>query len=161
MRIIERKYLPLYNQSIGHEIPLLIQQYDFSENKGGFDYLTKSSAVFSSNIEGNSIDLNSYMNYELNKDKFKVGKEIEEIEDLIEAYEFAQINSLNEKNLLTSHKIFSETLLIKSKRGNYRIEQVGMFGKSRLSYLAVEPELVEKEMESKHPNLAVLPIESV
>ena len=47
----------------------------FSEKRGGFDYLTKSSAVFSSNIEGNSIDLNSYMNYELNKDKFKVGKE--------------------------------------------------------------------------------------
>ena len=147
MRIIERKYLPLYNQSIGHEIPLLIQQYDFSENKGGFDYLTKSSAVFSSNIEGNSIDLNSYMNYELNKDKFKVGKEIEEIEDLIEAYEFAQNNSLNEKNLLTCHKIFSETLLIKSKRGKYRIDQVGMFEKSGLAYLAVEPELVEKEME--------------
>jgi hypothetical protein len=29
---------------------------------------------------GNSIDLNSFMNYEMNKDKFKVGKEIEEIE---------------------------------------------------------------------------------
>ena len=31
----------------------------------------------------------SIVRYELNKDKFKVGKEIEEIEDLIEAYEFA------------------------------------------------------------------------
>jgi Fic family protein len=125
----------------------LIKDFDFSENRGGFEYLTKSSAVYSSNIEGNSIDLNSYMNYEMNKDKFKVGKEIEEIEDLIEAYEFAQNNKLNEKNLLNCHKIFSDTLLIRSKRGKYRIEQVGVFGKSGLAYMAVEPEFVEKEMK--------------
>lgn len=156
MRIIERKYLDKYNQSIGHEIPELIQNYDFSENRGGFDYLTKSSAVFSSNIEGNSIDLNSYMNYELNKDKFKIGKEIEEIEDLIKAYEFAQNNTLNEINLLTCHKIFSETLLIKSKRGKYRIEQVGVFGKSGLAYMAVEPEFVEKEMQTFFQDLEEL-----
>ena len=148
MRITERKYFNTYIQAIGHKIPELIQNFDFSENNGGFDYLTKSSAVYSSNIEGNSIDLNSYMNYELNKDKFKVGKEIEEIEDLIEAYEFAQKNDLNEKNLLACHKIFSETLLIKSKRGKYRIEPVGVFGKSGLAYMAIEPEFIEQEMKT-------------
>ncbi|MCW3804808.1 Fic family protein [Plebeiibacterium marinum] len=147
MRVTERKYLNAYLQSTGKEISTLIEEFDFSEDKGGFEYLTKSSAVYSSNIEGNSIDLNSYMNYELNKDKFKVGKEIVEIEDLIEAYEFAQNNSLTESNLLQCHKIFSETLLIKSKRGKYRIEQVGVFGKTGLAYMAVEPDFVEKEMK--------------
>lgn len=147
MRITERKYLDSYTQSIGHKIPALIKNFDFSESTVGFDFLTKASAVYSSNIEGNSIDLNSYMNYELNKDKFKLGKEIEEIEDLIEAYEFAQSNKLNEKNLLNCHKIFSNTLLIRSKRGKYRIEQVGVFGKSGLAYMAVEPEFVEREMK--------------
>jgi len=156
MKIKERKYLDAYLQSIGNEIPTLIQDYDFSENNGGFDYLTKSSAVYSSNIEGNSIDLNSYMNYELNKDKFKVGKEIEEIEDLIEAYKFAQKNRLSQQNLLNCHKIFSETLLIKSKRGKYRIEQVGVFGKSGLAYMAIEPKLVEKEMKSFFQNVEEL-----
>lgn len=147
MRITERKYFDIYYKSIGNAIPKLIKGFDFSENRGGFEYLTKSSAVYSSNIEGNSIDLNSYMNYEMNKDKFKVGKEIEEIEDLIEAYEFAQKNKLNEKNLLNCHKIFSDTLLIRSKRGKYRIEPVGVFAKAGLAYLAVEPEFVEKEMK--------------
>lgn len=147
MRITERIYLDKYIQSIGYEIPTLIKNFDFSENSGGFEFLTKASAVYSSNIEGNSIDLNSYMNYEMNKDKFKVGKEIEEIGDLIEAYEFAQSNKLNEKNLLNCHKIFSGTLLIRSKRGKYRFEQVGVFGKSGLAYMAVEPEYVEKEMK--------------
>ena len=147
MRITESKYLDIYKKSIGNEIPKLIKDFDISENRGGFEYLTMSSAIYSSNIEGNSIDLNSYMNYEMNKDKFKAGKEIEEIEDLIEAYEFAQSNKLNEKNLLNCHKIFSDTLLIRSKRGKYRIEQVGVFGKSGLTYMAVEPEFVEKEMK--------------
>jgi len=146
MRITERKYFDIYKEEIGNEISCLIKNFDFSEDSGEFEYLTKSSAVYSSNIEGNSIDLNSYMNYEMNKDKFKVGKEIEEIEDLIEAYNFAQNNRLNEKNLLNCHKIFSDTLLIRSKRGKYRIEQVGVFGKSGLAYLAIEPEYVEKEM---------------
>ncbi len=147
MRISERKYLETYKNSIGNEIPKLIKNFDFSENRGKFDYLTKASAVYSSNIEGNSVDLNSYMNYEMNKDKFKVGKEIEEIENLIEAYGFAQNNKLNEENLLNCHKIFSDTLLIRSKRGKYRIEQVGVFEKSGLAYMAIEPESIEKEIK--------------
>lgn len=148
MKVTDKKYLDIYLQSIGGSVPHLIKNFDFSEDKGRFDYLTKVSAVYSSNIEGNSIDLNSYMNYELSKEKFKGNKEIEEIEDLIEAYVFAQKNKLTEKNLLRCHKIFSETLLIKSKRGKYRIEQVGVFGKSGIAYMAVEPEFVEKEMSA-------------
>lgn len=156
MRITERKYLDTYIQAIGHEIPGLIKNFDFSENKREFEYLTKSSAVYSSNIEGNSIDLNSYMNYELNKDKFKANKEIVEIENLIKAYEFAQKNKLNEENLLNCHKILSETLLIKSKRGKYRNEQVGVFGSSGLAYMAVEPEFVEQEMKSFFQDIEAL-----
>jgi len=156
MRITERKYLNTYKKSIGNEISKLINNFYFLKNPGKFEYLTKASAVYSSNIEGNSIDLNSYMNYEMNKDKFKVGKEIEEIEDLIEAYTFAQTNKLNEKNLLNCHKIFSNTLLIRSKRGKYRIEQVGVFGKTGLAYMAVEPEFVEKEMKLFFQDLSEL-----
>ena len=147
MRVNERKYLTKYLKIIGNEIPVLIENFNFSESNGNLEYLTKASAVYSSNIEGNSIDLNSFMNYELSKEKFKPGKEIEEIENLFKAYEFAQQNKLNETNLLTCHGILSKTLLIKSKRGKYRIEQVGVFGKSGLTYLAVEPEFVEREMK--------------
>jgi Fic family protein len=147
MRITERKYLDKYSSTIGNQISDLIKSFDFSEAKGGFDYLTKASAVYSSNIEGNSVDLNSYMNYDLSKEKFKAGKEIEEIQNLIKAYGFAQENKLNESNFLFCHKIFSETFLIKSKRGKYRIEPVGVFGKSGIAYLAIEPEFVGKEMK--------------
>lgn len=156
MKITERKYLYEYSDKIGNQIPELVNKFDFSETKNDFEYLTKASAVYSSNIEGNSIDLNSYMNYELSKEKFKIGKEIEEIEQLIQAYEFAQTNSLNEKNLLKSHEILSKSLLIKSKRGKYRIEPVGVFGKSGIAYLAVEPDFVEKYMKIFFEELSTL-----
>lgn len=129
MDFADKKYLIQYSKIIGNQVSDLIKNFDFSDKKGGFDYLTIASAVYSSNIEGNRVDLNSYMNYELSKEKFKAGKEIEEIDQLIDAYKFAQKSKLTERNLLYCHKIFSKTLLIKSKRGKYRIEQVGVLGK--------------------------------
>jgi len=145
MKITDDKYLDAYVQSIGNKIPTLLANFDFSLDSS-FEYLTKCSAVYSSNIEGNSIDLNSFMNYEMNKDQFKGEKEIAEIEDLIEAYHYAQANPLNEENLLYCHKVFSDSFLIRSKRGTYREEPVGVFGKTGLVYMAVEPEFVNQEM---------------
>jgi len=156
MRVIDKKYYEEYIDQIGKEIPNLINQYDFTNKSGDFSYLTKASAVYSSNIEGNTIDLNSFMNYELSKSKFKPTKEIEEIENLVKVYEFAQKSELTEGNMLESHKVLSKTLLIKSKRGKYREEPVGVFGKSGLVYLAVEPEFVKKEMKIFFDDIAKL-----
>jgi Fic family protein len=88
------------------------------------------------------------MNYQLSREKFKAGKELQELEDLVMAYQLAQENSLTEPNLLKCHSILFKTLLIKSKRGKYRIESVGVFGKEGLVYLAVEPEFLKPEMTS-------------
>lgn len=161
MKITERRYLNAYIEKIGKLIPDFISAYKFPDSESSFDYLTKSSAVYSSNIEGNSIDLNSYMNYDLNKEKFKSGKEIEEINQLVDAYHFAQAIELTEQNLLKAHETLSKTLLIKSKRGKYRTESVGVFGKSGLSYLAIEPEHVEKEMKNLFEQISELTAEKL
>jgi len=86
------------------------------------------------------------MNYQLSKEKFKAGKELQEIDNLIAAYQFAQGNLLSEANLLMSHSMLSKTLLIKSKRGKYRTEPIGVFDKRGMVYLAVEPDFVKQEM---------------
>lgn len=156
MRVTDKSYLNMYMQQIGNTIHSLIETFNFSEENKTFDYLTKSSAVYSSNIEGNTIDLNSFMNYELTKKNFKPTKEVEEIESLIEAYKYAQDNVLNESGLLKCHKILSTTLLIESKRGLYREEPVGVFGKTGLIYLAVEPEYVKKEMKLFFDDVSLL-----
>ena len=148
MRITDKKYFKQYLELIGFQIEKLIENFEFNEKTSDLGYKTQASAVYSSNIEGNSIDLNSYMNHKLLKEKFKPVKEIQEIENLILAYEFAQKNPLTEKNFLKCHKIFAKTLVIKSLQGKYRNEKVGVFGPSGLVYLAVEPEFVKEEMNN-------------
>ena len=118
-----------------------------------FKYLTESSSVFSSNIEWNSLDLNSFMNMKLNSTK---SKDLEEIENLIKAYNFAQNNDLNEENFLNTYKILSETLVIKSKRWKYRDDKVWVFGKEGLIYLAIEPEFVKQKMQELFDDIKVL-----
>ncbi len=156
MRISDKTYFTEYHTIIGNQIESLIADFDFSENNGSFDYLTKASAVYSSNIEGNSIDLNSFMNYELSKQKFSENKEIKEIENLVSAYNSAQSNKLTEAHLLSCHETLSETLLIESNRGKYRTDKVGVFGKGGLIYLAVEPDFVNKFMQELFDEITIL-----
>jgi Fic family protein len=156
MRIIDDKYLDQYNILIGNQIEKLIESFDFTEKGTDLGYKTQASAVYSSNIEGNSIDLNSFMNYKLSQEKLKPHKEIQEIENLILAYEFAQSNPLTEKNFLHCHKTFAKTLVTKSNQGKYRSEKVGVFGQSELVYLAIEPELVKEVMSEFFKDLQIL-----
>ncbi|MDR3257010.1 MAG: Fic family protein [Endomicrobium sp.] len=145
MKILDLKYYFEYEKKIGFSIPKFIYEYNFDDIYKTSIYQTQSAAVYSSNIEGNSLDLNSFMNYELHNKKNE-NKEVKEIENLIKAYDFAKDNNLNEKNFLKCHQMLSETLLIKSKRGEYRNEKIGVFSKQGLVYLAIEPEFVVKEM---------------
>ena len=135
-----------YIELIGNQITQLIREFDFSEKSSDLGYKTQASAVYSSNIEGNSIDLNSFMNYKLSSGRLKPHKEVQEIENLIDAYKFAQSTALTEQNFLACHKLFSKTLVIKSQQGRYRNDQVGIFSASGLVYLAIEPQFVNEIM---------------
>jgi Fic family protein len=167
MQTLTDKYFNIYQKKIGKQIQKSLSAFDFSDDTEKFSYLTKSSAVYSSNIEGNTIDLNSFMNHEMIKGKAQ--KEIQEIENLISAYNFAQKNSLNEQNFLKAHKIFSPTLVSASNQGKYRTAKIGVFSKDGLVYLAVEPEFVKETMQFffefieklLNSNLSLLSIEKI
>jgi Fic family protein/predicted transcriptional regulator len=115
-------------------------------DKHDLDFMLKSSAVYSSNIEGVSIDLNSFVGL---KDKLSKGaqKEISEVQDLVDAYNFAKSNKLTHRNFLKTHKLLSGHILSTARCGKYRSEGVGVFGQEGLVYSAVEDFLVPNEME--------------
>jgi Fic family protein len=96
------------------------------------------------------------MNLRLAKEKFRPTKAVEEIENLIAAYELAQTRPLTEKNLLQAHKILAKTLLPQVQRGHYRQTRAGVFSPAGLVYLAVEPEFVPREMTTFFAGLASL-----
>lgn len=143
-----------YKKEIGKRLKAVYKNYKFA--KINLSFLVDASSVYSSKIEGNSLDLNSFMNYRRGFSKIKISKEIQEIEDLVKAYEFAEKHSLNEKNLLNVHRILSEKFVIKVHCGSYRDQRVGVFGSAGLVYLAVEPEKLVDEMEKFWSQITVL-----
>ncbi len=146
-KLISNDFFPSYKQKFTFKIEVNFPKLKLKNDKLDLGYQTQVSAILSSNIEGNSIDLNSYFNLKLAQEIFKPKKDFQEIEDLVSAYEFAQKNELNERSFLETHRILSKNLLIKSKRGNYRNEKMGVFSEQGLVYLALEPEFVSETVK--------------
>jgi Fic family protein len=111
-----------------------------------FEYYIISSSLYSSKIEGNTLDANSFFR---NRDKkaSPKKKEVQEVETLMAAYKFASENNLNRTNLFKAHAILSTTLLPAKERGVLRKEQVGVRDSKTLKpvYLAVEPQFLKEE----------------
>jgi Fic family protein len=71
---------------------------------------------------------------------------MQEIDDLINAYNFAVQHPLNQKNFQETHKLLSRAILsVKKQRGVLRNQPIGIFSAGKLEYLAVEPHLVKQE----------------
>jgi Fic family protein len=128
---------------------------DFSSED--FEYYLIASSLYSSKIEGNTIDANSFFRNRSKKD-FPKKKEIQEIEDLVDAYKFASENSLDKINFLKSHHILSQTFLSAKLRGKTRKEQVAVRDASTLKpiYIAVEPQFVEEELNKLFDDISLL-----
>lgn len=143
----DKTYFKEYEKNLKIDLESYFSSDKLINREIDLGYSIQVSAVFSSNIEGNSIDLNSYMNSVLNAGKFKQQKEVDEIDDLVEAYNFARENELNELNFLKTHRILSRNLLLESKRGVYRNDKMGVFDIDGLVYLAIEPEFLAEKMK--------------
>lgn len=146
MKATDTSLLPAYYDAVGKHLPTWFEAYDLSKAQADLDYLTQASAVYSANIEGNSVDLNAFMNSLTAAKPFKPSKEMQEIKDLVAAYEFAKNHELTEKHFLKAHQIMSKTLLVKAKQGKYRNDRMGVFDETGLVYLAIEPENVATAM---------------
>ena len=84
-----------------------------------FSLYTSVSAMASSNIEGEPLEIDSYVKYKMLNIDYKK-KVIEKPNDLYNAYLFAQQNDLTKKSFLKAHQIIGTHLLAKSKLGKYR-----------------------------------------
>jgi hypothetical protein len=122
-----------------------------------FEYYLIASSLYSSKIEGNSLDANSFFRNRGNK-TFPKKKEVQEIEDLVKAYKFASENNLNKTNFLKTHEISAKTLLPANLRGKVRKQQVGVHDTKSLKpvYLAVEPQFVNEELSKLFADISEL-----
>lgn len=121
-----------------------------------FSFYTSVSSVYSSKIEGEAIELDSYIKHK------KFGIEFssdytKKIDDLYDAYTFAKTNELNENNFVKAHALHSKNILIKNSQGKYRTQNMYVSTPDgRIEYVAASPFEVEAEMRKFYADLDLL-----
>lgn len=112
-----------------------------------FSFYTSVASVYSSKIEGEIIELDSYIKHK------KFGIEFQpdytkKIDDLYNAYTFAKENLFNENNVAQVHQLLSKHLVVKKFQGFYRTQNMFVTTEDgKIEYVAALPETVAKEME--------------
>jgi Fic family protein len=105
--------------------------------------ILSSSSVYSSLIEGSGIDMDSYLH---NKQTGFENKEMKQIDDLVEAYQFAKTHSLTSANLLKVHKIVSRNFSLDNRyKGKLRDKDVNVGNVFQIVYRGAEKTIVEEE----------------
>ncbi len=159
LKLISSEYLQDYSDKINLDWQEVLNTLKSKEEftLEDFEYYLISSSLYSSKIEGNTLDVNSFFRNRGKKD-FPKKKEVEEIENLQSAYKFASENKLTRSNLLSSHYVLSKTLLPLKERGVFRKEQVGVRDSVTMKpvYLAVEPQFVKEEMKKLFDDIQLL-----
>jgi hypothetical protein len=128
LSMIKSRYFELYKK----KQPITILKHfnkikSVSLSTENFNFYFSNSAVYSSMIEGNIIDFDSYLKYSHSNMNNK-GKSFMEIEDLKNSYKYAQSHKLNYKNFLEAHKKLSKTIILESKyNGQLRDKNVFVF----------------------------------
>lgn len=85
-----------------------------------FSFYTSVSAMASSKIEGEQMEIDSYIKHKMLNIEYMQDL-VEKPNDLYNAYLFAQKNELTEKNFLEAHKLLATHLLEPQKRGVCRM----------------------------------------
>jgi Fic family protein len=125
-----------------------------------FRYSASIASVYSSMIEGNTIDVDSYLKYSSSGMNTK-SKSFHEIEDLITAYEFSYKEKLTLDSFLKMHSILSKTLISdKTLRGKIRSKDVYIYlartTHKELIYTGTPKETVKSEMNIFFDDIAIL-----
>lgn len=159
MQLLHEEYFQEYQKKNVFDMDeqLSLLKNEDTQKNDHLEYLMEVSAVYSSNIEGNTMDVNSFMNSKMHGGVTEAKpKEYQEIVDLKKAYEYAKDNTLKQDDLLQAHKILSRLIVSSENQGHYRHEKAGVFSSKGLVYLAVEPENVPAEMEKLFHDIADL-----
>lgn len=121
-----------------------------------FNFYTSVASVFSSKIEGETIELDSYIKHKRDGIAFQPDY-TKKIDDLYNTYLFAQQNPLNENTVKEAHKLLSKHLVATAWQGRYRIQNMYVAtDEGRIEYVAALPQMVPQEMNRLFADIALL-----
>lgn len=155
LKLIPRKYFEDYKKRqlitlLKHFNKLKVSSINYGDTK-------ISSAVYSSMIEGNPIDLDTYYKY-YTTGMNTSSKSYREIEDLGKAYDYARKYALNEKNLLHCHKLMAKSIGIENKYlGKYRNKNaVVMKNGKEVIFEGAKTDIVKEEVKKLFHDISIL-----
>jgi len=112
-----------------------------------FEFYKSVSSVYSSRIEGEEIDFDSYFKHRFLQVNFKPDY-TKKADDLYQAYHFIERNKLTFQNVLQAHSILSSNLLPESQQGVIRTNPMYVINSDdRIEYVAVAPGLIIPELD--------------
>lgn len=130
--------------------------HDSELSTGNFSFYTSVSAVFSSKIEGEPIELDSFIKHR------RFGIEYlpdytRKIDDLLEAYSFAQQNKLSEESLMQAHAQLTRHILPEKQQGKIRAGNMFVITKDgRIEYVAAAPGKIALDMSRLYQDMTWL-----
>ena len=154
------KFIPTkYFKNYVERQPITLSKHfnKIKKNEINYGYAISVSAVSSSQIEGNVIDIETYYKFDTSGMNIKT-KSFKEIKNLEKAYFFAQNNELNQKNMLKIHYLMTDPNYFEEKyRGNYRDKDVTVQQHANIVvYKGAKPEIVETEMSKLFADITIL-----
>ena len=157
MKIIPEFLLDEYIKNFPADLEEKFHSLEDAEiSNDSFSFYNSVASVFSSKIEGEEIELDSYIKHKKFGIKF-LPDYTRKIDDLYDAYYFAKSNVLNNKNISNIHKLLAKNIVAKNQQGKHRI--VNMFittDEGKIEYVAALPHQVNGEMEKFYDDIEFL-----
>jgi Fic family protein len=157
LQIIPQLLLEQYCRQVDKNLSNRFEKlHDAEISSKTFSFYTSVASVFSSKIEGESIELDSYIKHK----KFGIAllpDHTKKIDDLYNAYTFAKTNLLNKENISKAHKRLSKHLVAKHQQGKLRTQIMYVStSEGKIEYVAATPFEVESAMEKFYNDIALL-----
>ncbi len=158
LKIVQSKYIVDYKNELSVNIPLALEKVNEAElSPKSFTFYTSVSVVASSKIEGEAVEIDSYMKHKMLNVQY-IPEYIEKPNDLFEAYTYAQEHKLCEKTFLETHKLITAHLIVSSARGRVRQNEMVVLQHEtgRIQYEAAQSKVVSIEFEKLFADIAIL-----
>ena len=121
-----------------------------------FKFYKSAASVYSSKIEGEDIDFDSYFKHRFMNVKYKADY-TQRADDLYAAYDFIDSNNLNLKNVRKAHAILSSNLLPKDQQGLIRTTPMFVLNRNdQIEYVAASTDCVHEELKMLFSDIKLL-----
>ena len=147
LEIIPTSLLSAYLEQVPKDLPSNFDALHEAEiSTSSFSFYTSVASVFSSKIEGEDIELDSYIKHKAMGIEFKPDY-TQKTDDLYNAYTFAKHNALTPQNISKVHALLAANFVKENKLGKYRAHNMYVATPDgKIEYVAASPYEVEKEM---------------